>query len=103
MAKRLTLVQFEQTVGGLLLNPQTVAIAKSVLVEGRQQIELVASTGLTKGAISQAVKRVWSEYDLKSKGGELVPFVLPKHQAYIVKQWAANFESRTENKLRLKT
>jgi hypothetical protein len=77
MAKRLTLVQFEQTVGGLFLNPRIVAIAKSVLVEGRQQIELVASTGLTKGAISQAVKRVWSEYDETSglhretMGGEL--------------------------------
>ena len=41
MAKRLTLVQFEQTVGGLHLNPRTVEITKSVLVEGRQQVELV--------------------------------------------------------------
>lgn len=98
MAKRLTLVQFEQTVGGLQMNPNTMEIAKSVLVEGRQQVELVASTGLTKGAISQAVKRVWSEYDLKAKGGERVSVVLPKHQAYIAKQWAANFESRMEKK-----
>jgi hypothetical protein len=98
MAKRLTLVQFQKTVGGLHMNPHTLEIAKSVLVEGRQQVELVASTGLTKGAISQAVKRVWSEYDLKVKGGERVSVVLPKHQAYIVKLWAANFESRMENK-----
>jgi hypothetical protein len=61
MAKRLTLVQLEQTVGRLQMNPHALEIAKSVLVEGRQQLELVASTGLTKGAISQAVKRVWPE------------------------------------------
>lgn len=48
MAKQLTLVQFEQTVGGLLLNSHTVEIAKSVLVEGRQQIELACLNWLYK-------------------------------------------------------
>jgi|GEM_PF-4837059 len=48
MAKQLTLVQFEQTVGGLYLNLYTVEIAKSVLVKGRQQIELASLKWLYK-------------------------------------------------------
>ncbi|TAL47122.1 MAG: transcriptional regulator [Methylovulum sp.] len=98
MAKRLTLDQFEQVVSGMQLNAKTVEIAREVLVEGKPQIELVAATGLTKGAISQAVNRVWLEYETKAKGGERVSVVLPEHQAYIVKQWAAHFADKPDKK-----
>jgi len=95
MVKRLSLEQFEQIVSRLQLNTQTVEIAKRVLVEGDPQSALVTATGLTKGAISQAVNRVWSEFENREKGAERLTVVLPEHQAYIVKQWAAKFAART--------
>ena len=54
-------------------------------MDGDPQSALVAATGLTKGAISQAVNRVWSEFETKAKGAERLTVVLPEHQAYIVK------------------
>ena len=70
---------------------QTLEIAQGVLVEGRPQASFVASLGLSRGAVSQAVHRVWAVHAANDlpRGYERVSVVLPEHQAYIVRKWAA--------------
>ena len=100
MKKRLTEAQFQAAIKGLAVGQQTIDIARGVLVEGRPQAEFVASLGLTKGAVSQAVSRVWvasSQGDLP-EGFERVTAVLPVHQAFIVKKWAEDVKRRREPK-----
>ncbi|MCC3262188.1 transcriptional regulator KorA, partial [Paenibacillus polymyxa] len=60
MKKRLTEAQFQTAIKGLEIGQQTLDIARGVLVDGRPQAEFVTSLGLTKGAVSQAVSRVWA-------------------------------------------
>lgn len=92
MKKSLTEAQFQTAVRGLDIGEQTKRIAHGVLVDKKKQVDFVASLGLTKGAVSQAVSRVWSAWDQKrtaEEGFEEVRAVLPKQQARIVSQWAA--------------
>ena len=98
MEKRLTLAQFEQVVLDMKLSDKTVEIAKAVLVEGKPQSDLVKATQLTKGAISQAVKKVWRTYELMALEGEEISVVLPPQKAYIVKQWAIEFANKSTTK-----
>ena len=87
--KRLTEQQFQQALERATVGPQTADIARGVLVEGRPQAEFVVKLGLTKGAVSQAVNRVWKAAELEQAGGMVkVTAVLPAHQAYQVKKWA---------------
>ena len=89
MKKRLTPNQFREAINGLQVGQQTIAIARGVLVDGRPQTEFVTSLGLSKGAVSQAVNRVWSAYQRALPDGfERVTAVLPEYQAFIVKKWA---------------
>jgi hypothetical protein len=88
MKKRLTEAQFQAAIKGLEIGQQTIDIARGVLVDGRPQAEFVASLGLTKGAVSQAVSRVWAVAgEVLPQGFERVTAVLPEHQAFIVKRW----------------
>jgi hypothetical protein len=89
MKKRLTERQFLEAIKGLEVGAQTLEVARGVLVEGMPQAAFVKSLGLTKGAISQAVNRVWAAHEAKSlpKGYEKVSVILPEHQAFIVKKW----------------
>lgn len=87
--KRLTEQQFQQALERVNVGPQTADIAQAVLVQGRPQAEFVAKLGLTKGAVSQAVNRVWKAAELEQVEGMVkVTAVLPAHQAYQVKKWA---------------
>jgi hypothetical protein len=87
--KRLTEQQFQQALERASVGLQTADIARAVLVQGRPQAEFVAKLGLTKGAISQAVNRVWKAAELEQTVGMVkVTAVLPAHQAYQVKKWA---------------
>lgn len=87
--KRLTEQQFLQALQQANVGPQTVDIARGVLVEGKPQAEFVVKLGLTKGAVSQAVNRVWKFAEQEPKDGMVkVTAVLPAHQAYQVKKWA---------------
>ena len=90
MKKRLTQAQFYACTKGLEVGQQTLDIARGVLVLGQPQTTFVQSMGLTKGAVSQAVARVWNAFMAKSipAGYEQVSVVLPEHQAFIVKKWA---------------
>ena len=90
MKKRLSETQFQECIQGLDVGAQTLKIAHGVLVEGIKQTIFVKQLGLTRGAVSQAVNRVWAAHSEKNipKGFKLVSAVLPDHQAFIVKKWA---------------
>ena len=91
MKKRLSEAQFQACIEGLKVGRQTLEIAQGVLVEGRPQASFVASLSLSRGAVSQAVHRVWAVHAANDlpRGYERVSAVLPEHQAYIVRKWAA--------------
>ncbi|QIQ22539.1 TrfB-related DNA-binding protein [Zophobihabitans entericus] len=88
MKKKLTEEQFNLAVKKARINEQTKMIAYEVLVKGTAQTHFVKLLGLSKGAISQAVSRVFNAYhDNVPAGYEKVTVILPKHKAFIVKQW----------------
>lgn len=100
MKKRLTEAQFQACIKGLEVGHQTIEIAYGVLVMGQPQATFVAALGLSKGAVSQAVHRVWVVFAEKNlpQGYERVSAVLPEHQAYIVKKWAEEALKKREPK-----
>lgn len=92
--KRLTEAEFLEAVEGLEVGQQTLTIAHGVLVQGRRQSDFAQNLGLSKGAISQAVGRVWSAHQAKHmpEGYQRVCAVLPEYRAFIVRKW--NEESK---------
>lgn len=100
MKKRLTEAQFHAALKGLEVGQQTIEIARAVLVDGKLQSSFVTSLGLTKGAVSQAVQRVWTAFENANlpQGYERVTAVLPEHQAYTVKKWAQEAAKKRESK-----
>lgn len=95
MKKRLTEAQFQEAIKGLEVGQQTIEIARGVLVDGKPQAAFVAELGLTKGAVSQAVNRVWAAAQRTApEGFERITAVLPEHQAFIVKKWAEDAKKR---------
>jgi hypothetical protein len=90
MKKILTEAQFQACIKGLEVGQQTIEIARAVLVDGKPQTGFVTSLGLSKGAVSQAVQRVWAAFENSNlpQGYERVTAILPEHQAYTVKKWA---------------
>ncbi|EDP8962510.1 transcriptional regulator, partial [Salmonella enterica subsp. enterica] len=53
-----------------------------------------------RGAVSQAVHRVWTAFEDKNlpEGYARVTAVLPEHQAYIVRKWEADAKKKQETK-----
>ncbi len=100
MKKRLSEAQFQKCITSLDVGQQTIEIAHGVLVLGLPQAAFVASLGLSRGAVSQAVNRVWTAFAAKDlpQGYERVSAVLPEHQAYIVKKWAEDAKNREPKK-----
>jgi hypothetical protein len=100
MKKRLSEAQFQACIKGLEVGQQTIEIAHGVLVLDQSQASFAVSLGLSRGAVSQAVNRVWAAYTEKNlpQGYERVSAVLPEHQAFIVKKWAAVAEKKQEPK-----
>ena len=90
MKKRLTPQQFKVATKGLDVGAQTLEIAYGVLVEGEPQAKFVQRFTLSRGAISQAVNRVWAAHEARNvpEGYKVVTALLPEHQAFIVKRWA---------------
>ena len=87
---QLTDAQFKAATTGLNVGPQTLEIAHGVLVQGIPQAHYVTTLGLSKGAVSQAVHRVWSAVQGGvPEGYERVEAVLPLHQAQKVREWDA--------------
>jgi hypothetical protein len=100
MKKQLSEAQFQVCIQGLNVGTQTLEIAHGVLVEGKRQIVFVRELGLSTGAVSQAVNRVWAAHKLKSlpKGYKMVSAVLPEYQVYIVEKWAQIAAKNRESK-----
>jgi len=96
MKKQLTEGQFQEAIKGLEVGQQTIEIAHGVLVEGKPQSEFATALGLSRGAVSQAVTRVWLAHESKNlpRGYERVSAVLPEHQAFIVKKWVEDARKR---------
>ncbi|ALS68398.1 TrfB-related DNA-binding protein [Pandoraea apista] len=100
MKKALTEAQFVKATRGLDVGQQTLDIARAVLVNGQQQATFVKELNLTRGAVSQAVNRVWEAHkkvDLP-QGFERVTAILPVRQAFIVKKWARDAEKKSETR-----
>jgi len=100
MKKKLTETQFQDAIKHLNVGQQTIDIAYGVLVQGQAQTTFVKKLGVSKGAVSQAVNRVW-EYSKGNipEGFERVEAVLPEHQAFIVKKWAQDAKKKQEPKV----
>jgi hypothetical protein len=100
MKKRLTDAEFHEAIKGLDVGSQTLEIARGVLINGTPQKEFAASLDLSKGAISQAVNRVWAAHEEKSlpDGYVLVSAVLPEYRAFIVKKWAEDATRKRQHK-----
>lgn len=104
MKKRLTEEEFQACLksleAGKQIGQQTRDIAHAVLVKGIKQTEFMKRLDITKGAVSQAVNRVWNAHKALNipKGYEQVSAVLPQHQAYIVKKWAMEALKKREDK-----
>lgn len=97
MKKRLSEVQFQEAIKNLEVGLQTIEIARGVLVEGKTQASFVKALGLTNGAVSQAVNRVWMAAPGNlPEGFERVTAVLPKHQAFLVKKWVEEAKRKKE-------
>jgi len=84
--KRLSEAKFQKAIRKVDIGPQTIQIAHGVLVDGRPQADFVALLGISKGAVSQAVNRVW-QASIVPDGFERVTAILPKRQSKIVRGW----------------
>lgn len=94
--KLLTKAEFAAAIQRLSIGEQATEIAEGVLVHGMSQSVFVKLHGLTKGAVSQTVNRVWraAEESNLPHGFERVTAVLPEHQAFVVKRWAADAKGK---------
>jgi hypothetical protein len=89
MKKLLSEEQFIKATRDLNLGEQTLRIARGVLVDGIPQKDFVSKFNLSKGAISQAVSRVWTSHEKISipNGYKLISVLLPEQKVFIVKKW----------------
>lgn len=101
MKKAVSADQFQKAIKGLDIGAQTIEIAFGVLVEGKSQAAFAEKFALTRGAVSQAVSRVWEAHLAKSlpKGFKVVTAVLPEHQAFIVQRWSEEAKRKLETEL----
>ncbi len=100
MKKRLTEPQFQEAIKGLDVGSKTLDIAHGVLIDGKPQKDFAASLGLSRGAISQAVNRVWAAHEENNlpQGYVRVSAILPEHRAFIVKKWAEDATKKRQHK-----
>ena len=98
--KQLSETQYQECIQGLNVGKQTLEIAHGVLVDRKKQIVFVKELGLSIGAVSQAVNRVWAAHLAKRlpHGYRRVSVVLPEYQVYIVEKWAQIAAKKREAK-----
>jgi len=98
MKKQLTESQFQNACISLDIGAQSKMIAHGVLVEGKPQKSFSESLGISKGAVSQAVKRVWESHQSQTLpiGFAKVTAILPVHKAYQVEIWAEEAKKQLE-------
>lgn len=96
MKHRLTEAQWQEAVRQLAVGDRTKQISHAVLVLGTPQKVLAAQYGLTPGAVSQAVQRVFrasSNPDLPAGLDRLKDRLTP-HQLFQVKRWLESSTKR---------
>ena len=100
MKKRLTEPEFHEAIKGLDVGSQTLEIVRGVLIDGKPQKEFAAALGLSRGAISQAVNRVWAAHGDSNlpEGYVRVSAILPEHRAFIVKKWVEDARKKRQHK-----
>lgn len=98
MKKALTETQYKAAIRGLDAGTQTLEMAWGVLVDGKSQAFYAEKFRLTRGAVSQAVRRVWDAHQAQNvpKGFKAVQAILPDHQAFIVARWSAEAKKKLE-------
>lgn len=88
---------FKRVTRHLNVGQQTLDIAYGVLVQGKPQKYFVETLNISRGAVSQAVNRVWDAYKQEVPDGFVrVEVVLPERQAFIVKRWADEAKRKQE-------
>lgn len=60
--KTMTRQEFDKAARGLNIRPQTLSIAREVIVLGAAQAEVAKRHGISKSAVSQVVKRIWDSH-----------------------------------------
>lgn len=91
---------FEATIKRLEISERGVEMARRVLVGGERQSDIATEFGITNGAVSHQVNRVWRAYvdTLEIPPGyERVTVVLPADKAAIVKTWAREQDRRSRS------
>ncbi|WP_343463285.1 TrfB-related DNA-binding protein [Pantoea sp.] len=95
--KHLTGEQFQRVTRGLNVGQQTLDIAYGVLVQGKPQKVFAETLSISRGAVSQAVNRVWEAYKQEVPDGYVrLEVILPERQAFIVKKWADEAKRKQE-------
>lgn len=91
-SKRLSLEEFERASGALRMGERAFEMTRAVLVDGARQLDQAEAFGITRGAVSQAVNKVWQAAQKERcelpEGFEKLTVVLPEHRAFLVKKWA---------------
>ncbi|WP_273767012.1 TrfB-related DNA-binding protein [Aeromonas hydrophila] len=59
-AKTMTSEEFEQVTRGLGIRPQSLKMARQVIVQGTSQVEVARANQISKSAISQLVKKIYA-------------------------------------------
>ena len=91
MDKRLSASAFEQAAGRL-------NIARAVLVDGEAQSAVAKREGVSRNAVCLAVNRIWNAHSEVPEGFERVTAILPKHKAFLVRQWQREAVERLDAK-----
>jgi hypothetical protein len=87
MAKRLSAIAFDRASARLNIAPRPLAMARSVLVDGEAQAAVAKREGVSRNAVCLAVNRIWDASSEVPEGFERVTAILPKHKAFLVRQW----------------
>lgn len=96
--KRLSKDAFYRVTRNLSVGQQTLDIAYGVLVQGKPQKFFVETLSISRGAVSQAVNRVWDAFKQEVPDGFVrLDVVLPERQAFIVKKWADEAKRKQED------
>ena len=98
MDKRLSASAFERAAGRLNIAVRPLDMARAVLVDGEAQSAVAKREGVSRNAVCLAVNRIWNAQSEVPEGFERVTAILPKHHAFLVRQWQREAVERLDAK-----
>lgn len=99
LKRKMTEAEFASAIQHMRPPPaRTLEIAHADLVRGVKQAEIAREYNVTKGAVSQASKRVYLGF-LRSKGFREVSVMLPDARAFIAEDWGKEAVEEINRKL----